>query len=82
MSNASDRNQGVEDFAPKWARDPALRERRPDASRAGFGESAERSEPIAEAPPLAPSAARRDIGGSRVARGAAGGETFELKRTG
>jgi branched-chain amino acid transport system substrate-binding protein len=82
MSNASDRNQRVEDFAPKWARDPALREKRPEASRAGFGESAERSEPIGEAPPLAPSAARRDTGGSRVARGAASGETFEPEEDG
>jgi branched-chain amino acid transport system substrate-binding protein len=82
MSNASDRNQRVEDFAPKWARDPALRERRPDAARADFGESAERSEPIGEAPPLAPSAARRDTGGSRVARGAASGETFEPEEDG
>jgi branched-chain amino acid transport system substrate-binding protein len=82
MSNASDRNQRVEDFAPKWARDPTLRERRPDAARADFGESAERSEPIGEAPPLAPSAARRDTGGSRVARGAASGETFEPEEDG
>ena len=82
MSNASDRNQRVEDFAPKWARDPTLRERRPDAARADFGESAERSEPIGEAPPLAPSAARRDTGGSRVARGAAGGEAFAPEEDG
>ena len=82
MSNASDRNQRVEDFAPKWARDPTLRERRPDAARADFGESAERSEPIGEAPPLAPSAARRDTGGSRVAPGAASGETFEPEEDG
>jgi ABC-type branched-subunit amino acid transport system substrate-binding protein len=78
MSNASDRNQRVEDFAPKWARDPALRERRPDASQVNAGESAERSEPIDEAPPLAPSAARRDFGGLRVARG----ETFEPEEDG
>jgi ABC-type branched-subunit amino acid transport system substrate-binding protein len=82
MSNASDRNQRVEDFAPKWARDPTLRERRPDAARADFGESAERSEPIGEAPPLAPSAARRDTGGSRVARGAASGEAFAPEEDG
>jgi ABC-type branched-subunit amino acid transport system substrate-binding protein len=82
MSNASDRNQRVEDFAPKWARDPALRERRPDTARAGFGEAAERSEPIDEAPPLAPSAARRDMGGLRVARGAASDETFEPEEDG
>jgi branched-chain amino acid transport system substrate-binding protein len=75
MSNDSDRNQRVEEFAPKWARDPSLRERRPDASLAGSPESAER--PSGEAPPRAPSATRRDIGGSRVARGAASGETVE-----
>lgn len=82
MSNASDRNQRVEDFAPKWARDPPLRKRRPDASLAGFGESAERNQPIGEAPPSAPSATRRDIGGLRVARGAASDETFEPEEDG
>ena len=82
MSNASDRNQRVEDFAPKWARDPALRERRPEASRAAAGEAAARSEPVDEAPPLAPSAARRDFGGLRVAHGATSDETFEPEEDG
>jgi branched-chain amino acid transport system substrate-binding protein len=82
MSNASDRNQRVEEFAPKWARDPAFRERRPDASRLAVGESADPSEPIDEAPPLAPPAARRDYGGLRVARGAGSGETFESEEDG
>src|SRR5262245_8898024 len=77
MSNASDRNQRAEDFAPKWARDPALRDRRPDAPRLATGESAERSEPVDEAPPLAPATARRDFGGLRVARSAASSESFE-----
>jgi branched-chain amino acid transport system substrate-binding protein len=80
MSNASDRNQRVEDFAPKWARDPGRRERLPDAARLAAGEPAE--EPINEAPPLAPPAARRDYGGLRVARGAASGETFEPEEDG
>src|SRR5262249_6144010 len=77
MSNASDRNQRAEDFAPKWARDPALRDRRPEAPRLATGESAERSEPVDEAPPLAPSPARRDFGGLRVARSTASSETYE-----
>src|SRR5215472_14071796 len=82
MSNASDRNQRVEDFAPKWARDPSLRERRPEASRVAGGEAAAHSEPVDEAPPLAPSTARRDFGGLRVAHGAASGETFEPEEEG
>jgi len=82
MSSTPDRNQRVEEFAPKWARDPSLRERRPDASLVGSGESAESSQPIGGAPPSASSAARRDIGGLRVARGAASGETFEREEDG
>jgi ABC-type branched-subunit amino acid transport system substrate-binding protein len=78
MSSASDRNQRAEDFAPKWARDPALRERRPEASRVAAGESVERGEPIEEAPPLAPFAARRaaEVANLRAARGAPSDETF------
>ena len=64
MSNASDRNFKAEDpssFAPKWARDPSLRDRRPDAprlpdaARLGGGDAAD----DASNNPPAPSAMRR-----------------------
>src|SRR5262245_32106491 len=70
MSNASDRNDRPEDlanFGPKWARDPALREKR-DASRLAADES-RHGEPD-EAPPIAPSGAHRDadVADLRLAR--------------
>jgi ABC-type branched-subunit amino acid transport system substrate-binding protein len=71
MSNASDRNDRPEDlanFAPKWARDPTLRDKR-DASRLA-GDESRRSEPVDEAPPIAPSAGQRDadVADLRLAR--------------
>src|SRR5262249_6094961 len=63
-SSASDRNRSIEEFAPKWARDPTLRERRPDTSPAAPSESAERSEPVEKAsralyPTMMPGPSRR-----------------------
>jgi branched-chain amino acid transport system substrate-binding protein len=71
MSNASDRNDRPEDlanFAPKWARDPALREKR-DAARLAPDEW-RHGEPADDAPPIAPSGAHRDadVADLRLAR--------------
>jgi branched-chain amino acid transport system substrate-binding protein len=70
MSSASDRNPKPDDlasFAPKWARDPALREKRSDAARVAAGES---YEPIEEAPSIAPAPARQtaDVADLRILR--------------
>ena len=78
MSSASDRNHKPDDlssFAPKWARDPALRERRSDAARVAPAEPYERSEPSEEVPSIARPAARHadDVADLRVARTAAHG---------
>src|SRR5262245_25280832 len=77
MSNASDRDYKAEDpssFAPKWARDPALRERRPDAPRLAAGVLPDSNE-TADGPPIAPPITRRgaDIADLRAARPAAHG---------
>ena len=78
MSSASDRNNKSEDlssFAPKWARDPGLRERLPEASRLAAAEFPEHGQSVDEAPPIAPSMGRRagDVSDLRAARAAAHG---------
>ena len=73
MSSASDRNGRPEDlanFAPKWARDPALKEKR-DALRLASDQSG-RGETDDDAPPVSPPAAHRDadVSDLRIARAA------------
>src|SRR5262249_35965767 len=73
MSSASDRNGRPEDlanFAPKWARDPALKEKR-DALRLASDQSG-RGETDDDAPPVCPPAAHRDadVSDLRIARAA------------
>ena len=75
MSNASDRDHKPDDlarFAPKWVRDPALRETRPDAPRVAAGEFPERGEPAEKVAPIASSAAGHagDVANLRAARAA------------
>jgi len=78
MSSASDRNQKPDElsnFAPKWVRDPALRERRAEAARLAAEEYAQRDKPDDDAPLIPASAARHapDVADLRVARAAAQG---------